>query len=83
MLYDFGGGFTPGQTYAAKYQLDLEGEYKIAKNVAVAIGGRNIGDTYSQASIDDISYFGNLPYNFLSPVGFNGAYYYARLTYSF
>lgn len=31
----------------------------------------------------DISFFGNLPYDVLQPVSFNGAYYYLRATYSF
>ncbi|TAG46226.1 MAG: TonB-dependent receptor [Betaproteobacteria bacterium] len=82
-VFDFGGGFTPTQTYGAKTQLDLEGEYKFNKRLSVAIGGNNITDQYPTRSIDDISYFGNLPYDVLSPIGFNGAFYYARLQYKF
>ena len=31
----------------------------------------------------DIHYFGNLPYDVLSPIGSNGAYYYGRVRYTF
>jgi hypothetical protein len=48
-----------------------------------AIGGNNIPDQYPTRSIDDTTYFGNLPYDVLSPIGFNGAFYYARLQYKF
>jgi iron complex outermembrane receptor protein len=82
-VFDFGGGFTPTQTYGATWQLDLEGEYRFDKQLSVALGAVNIGDTYPTRSIDDISYFGNLPYDVLSPIGFNGATYYAKLRYTF
>jgi iron complex outermembrane recepter protein len=82
-VFDFGDGFTPTQTYGAKTQLDLEGEYKINKQTTFAIGANNITDRYPTRSIDDISYFGNLPYDVLSPIGFNGALYYARLQFKF
>jgi iron complex outermembrane recepter protein len=82
-VFDFGDDFTPTQTYAAKWQLDLEGEYRIDRALSVALGAVNIADTYPTPSIDDISYFGNLPYDVLSPIGFGGAYYYARLRYTF
>ena len=31
----------------------------------------------------DINFFGNLPYDVLQPITFNGAFYYLRTTYSF
>ncbi len=82
-VFDFGDGFTPTQTYGAKTQLDLEFEYKPTKQITFAIGGNNITDQYPTRSIDDITYFGNLPYDVLSPIGFNGSFYYARLQYKF
>ena len=36
-----------------------------------------------EGTVADISYFGNFPYDVLSPIGFNGAYYYARARLSF
>lgn len=82
-VFDFGGGFTPTQTYAARWQLDLEAEVKLSPAFSLSVGGVNIGDRYPSRSIADISYFGNFPYDVLSPIGFNGAYYYAKARYSF
>jgi iron complex outermembrane receptor protein len=82
-VFDFGGGFTPTQTYAAKWQLDAEVEYKFTPAFSVAVGGVNLTDNYPTRSSSDINYFGNLPYDILSPIGFNGAYYYARARLTF
>ncbi|MBB4844670.1 iron complex outermembrane receptor protein [Paucibacter oligotrophus] len=82
-VFDFGGGYTPSQTYAAVWQLDLEAEVKLTRQFSLSLGGVNVTDRYPSRSVDDISYFGNFPYDVLSPVGFNGAFYYARARYSF
>ncbi|WP_039747883.1 TonB-dependent receptor plug domain-containing protein [Solimonas variicoloris] len=82
-VFDFGGGFHPTQTYGARWQLDAEVEYRITPQLALALGGDNLTDNYPERSNADINYGGNLPYDVLSPLGSNGAYYYERLTYSF
>jgi len=82
-VFDFGGGFVPTQTYGAKWQLDAEAEYRFTQNLSAAIGGNNITDQYPDRSIPDITYFGNFPYDVISPIGINGAYYYARVRYAF
>ena len=82
-VFDFGDGFTPTQTYGAEYQLDAEVEYRITPQWSVAIGGQNLTDQYPDESIPDIGYFGNLPYDVLSPIGSNGAYYYGRVRFTF
>ena len=82
-IFNFGGGFEPKQTYGAEWQLDAEVEYKITPKWSVALGGQNLTDEYPDRSIDDIAYFGNLPYDVLSPIGSNGAYYYSRIRYTF
>lgn len=41
-------------------------------------GGANVLDRYPDRSSDDINYAGNFPYDVLSPIGFNGAFFYAR-----
>jgi iron complex outermembrane receptor protein len=82
-VFNFGGGYEPRQEYGAKFQLDLEGEYKILDNLSVALGANNVLDEYPDLSSDEINYAGNFPYDVISPIGFNGAYYYARATYSF
>jgi iron complex outermembrane recepter protein len=78
-VFNFGGGFEPSQTYSAKTQVDGEVEYALNDNLSVAIGGSNLFDEYPDLSSDDINYFGNLPYDFLSPIGVNGRYVYGRI----
>jgi iron complex outermembrane receptor protein len=82
-VFNFGGGFEPAQTYGAKYQLDAEAEYRFGNGVSLALGGSNLTDEYPDLSSEDINYFGNLPYDVLSPIGFNGAYWYARVRWNF
>jgi iron complex outermembrane receptor protein len=82
-IFNFGGGFEPKQTYGAEWQLDAEVEYRITPKWSIALGGQNLTDEYPDRSIDDIAYFGNLPYDVLSPIGSNGAYYYSRIRYTF
>ncbi|TAA39664.1 TonB-dependent receptor plug domain-containing protein [Pseudoxanthomonas winnipegensis] len=82
-VFDFGDGFVPRQTYSAEYQLDAEVEYRITPQWSIALGGQNLLDQYPDRSIPDIAYFGNLPYDVLSPIGSNGAYYYGRVRFTF
>ncbi|MCL7713330.1 TonB-dependent receptor plug domain-containing protein [Stenotrophomonas mori] len=82
-VFDFGGGYIPRQTYQAEWQLDAEVEYRITPRWSVAVGGQNLTDNYPDRSNEDIHYFGNLPYDVLSPIGSNGAYWYGRVRYSF
>ena len=82
-VFNFGGGFEPEQTYGAEWQLDAEVEYHVSPKWSVALGGLNLTDEYPDLSSADISYFGNLPYDVLSPIGSNGAYYYTRVRYTF
>lgn len=81
-VFDFGGGFTPTQTYGSTLQFDLEAEVRVTKDLAVALGSQNIADRYPTLSSPDINYFGNLPYDYLSPIGFNGRYVYLRAHYT-
>jgi iron complex outermembrane receptor protein len=82
-VFDFGDGFEPSQVYSAKSQLDLEVAYRVNKQFTLALGGTNVLDTYPDLSSGDINYFGNFPYDVLSPIGFNGAFFYGRATVSF
>src|SRR5690606_31581885 len=81
-VFNFGGGFEPEQVYGAEFQLDAEVEYRIGDRWSVALGGQNLTDEYPDLSNEDIYYFGNLPYDVLSPIGSNGAYYYSRIRYT-
>ena len=82
-VFNFGGGFEPEQVYGAEFQLDAEVEYRFNTRWTVALGGQNLTDEYPDRSNEDIHYFGNLPYDVLSPIGSNGAYYYTRIRYAF
>lgn len=78
-VFNFGGGFEPSQTYGAETQVDVEAEYNLNDSVSFAIGASNLFDEYPDLSSNDINYFGNLPYDILSPIGINGRYVYARM----
>lgn len=82
-VFNFGDGFEPTQTYGAEWQLDAEAEYRITPQWSVAVGGQNLTDNYPDLSNEDIHYYGNLPYDVLSPLGSNGAYWYGRVRYTF
>jgi iron complex outermembrane receptor protein len=77
-VFDFSPYGVPTQTYGAKSQLDLEAEYKVTKQLSVALGADNALDEYPDLSSSDINYIGNFPYDVLSPIGMNGAFYYVR-----
>jgi iron complex outermembrane recepter protein len=78
-VFNFGGGFEPEQTYAAETQVDVEAEYALNDGLSFAIGASNLFDNYPDLSSGDINYFGNLPYDILSPIGINGRYIYGRV----
>ncbi|MBM4219848.1 MAG: TonB-dependent receptor [Gammaproteobacteria bacterium] len=77
------GGFRPRQTYGAEWGVDLDVEFAVTEALRVAVGANNVLDEYPELSSDDINYFGNLPYDVLQPITFNGAFYYLRATYGF
>ncbi|GAA0900070.1 TonB-dependent receptor [Rothia nasimurium] len=81
-VFDFGGGDVPTQTYGARWQLDAEAEWHVTERFSVALGGQNITDQYPRRSIPEIAYAGNFPYDVISPIGTNGAYWYGRLRYA-
>lgn len=81
-VFNFGGGFEPTQVYDARWQLDAELRYQWTPALDLALGASNLTDAYPERSNEDIYYFGNLPYDILSGIGVNGAFWYARLDYS-
>ena len=82
-VFDFGGGFPPPQTYDAKWSLDAELAAAITDAWTVAVGADNILDEYPELSDPDIGFFGHLPYDVLSGIGMNGAFFYVRSAYNF
>ncbi len=77
-VFNFGGGFEPRQEYGAEFQVDVEAGYRFTEQLALYVGAANLLDEYPDLSSSDINFFGNLPYDILSPVGVNGRYLYAR-----
>ena len=82
-VFNFGGGFEPSQTYGSENQIDVEVGYTVSEAVKVTLGVVNVTDNYPDESSDDINFFGNLPYDILSPIGVNGRFFYlsTRLTF--
>jgi iron complex outermembrane recepter protein len=79
-VFNFGGGFEPQQTYGAEWGVDLDVEFAVTEKLRVAVGGNNVLDGYPDLSSADIGFFGNLPYDVLLPITFNGAFFYVRTT---
>jgi iron complex outermembrane receptor protein len=82
-VFNFDPEFQPEQVYGPEFGVDLDVEFHVTKALAVALGANNLFDEYPDLSSYEINYFGNLPYDVLQPVGFNGAFYYLRTTYNF
>lgn len=82
-VFNFGGGYEPEQTYGGKWQTDLEVGYQANEHVNIYVGASNLFDEYPDRSNSEIFYFGNFPYDVLSPVGMNGRYLYAGVRTSF
>ena len=82
-VFNFGGGFEPEQTYGAEWGIDLDIEFAVTEALRVAVGANNVLDEYPDLSSADINFFGNLPYDVLQPITFNGAFFYLRTTYAF
>ena len=83
----------PGQLFSAKFTTDLEGAYEVARNVTVAVGGRNIFNAFPDriaASASTTVYGtthglvdGEVYPRTGGPFGFNGAFWYARFAAKF
>ena len=77
------------QTYDAKWVTDLEVAYRYGKRFSIAIGANNLFDVYPTTNIRSTTAFqgsdnvGIFPYNGISPFGFNGAFYYSKVSFKF
>ena len=77
------------QTFSAKWIADAAASYTFGDRLTITAGVDNIFDVYpdpnSQGSATSAgnNNFGIFPYNGISPWGFNGAFYYGRLTFGF
>lgn len=79
----FGGWFDSEDdaTYTGKTLLDLETTYTASSGLTMTIGAQNILNTYPDENPNALD-IGN-KYSQFSPFGFNGAYWYSKIGYSF
>ncbi len=75
-----------GATFDDEFVVDLEAAYMINENIEVTVGGRNVFDekgckTDSCGGLAATEL--GLPYSQFTPFGFNGAFYYGRVTFNF
>lgn len=75
-VFNFGGGFEPRQRYGAELAFDAQVSWALSPRASLTLGGANLFDEYPDRSRAEINFFGNLPYDILSPVGVNGRYLY-------
>jgi len=77
------------QTFGAKWIADVNASYTFGERLTVSVGVDNVFDVYpdvnnqGSATTAGNNNFGIFPYNQISPWGFNGAFYYGRLTFGF
>jgi iron complex outermembrane receptor protein len=77
------------QTFGAKWVSDVSASYTFASRVTLTGGVDNVFDVYpdpnnkGDATSAGNNNFGIFPYNSISPFGFNGAFYYGRVSYTF
>ncbi|AQA19195.1 TonB-dependent receptor [Halioglobus japonicus] len=82
------GLFGPGDasdavTYDDTFLVDIEASYTFAEHYTVTIGGENIFDEYPDSEANDVLQFLGTEYAITSPYGFNGAFWYARISVTF
>ncbi len=57
----------PDQSLTRQVCVDVDVEFDVTEQFAVAIGANNVLDEYPDLSSADINFFGNLPWGFLLP----------------
>ena len=71
-----------GEVYGGEYLFDMEVAYDLRENMAIVAGGQNVFDTYPRENPSAAAGVGNR-YSQFTPFGFNGAFWYVRLSYKF
>ena len=74
---------TGAQRYGANWSTDLELSYHVTPKVTLAVGGDNVFDRYPARTYAGSTLGGALPYDYIAPIGINGAFWYARLALAF
>lgn len=68
------------QTYSAKWLTDLSASYHLSHGITLTGGADNIFNVYPDKTIAANSSGGIFVYSGISPFGYDGAFYYARIT---
>ena len=68
--------------YTGRVIFDLETSYTVGAGLTLTLGGRNILNTYPDENPNGADSVGN-KYGQFSPFGFDGAFWYAKVGYSF
>ena len=74
-------GLVFAQHYGAKFSTDISASYQLNESLSFTVGGSNIFDSMPDAQDPGETETGGL-YESVQ-MGFNGAYYYARMAYTF
>ncbi|MEO7068404.1 MAG: TonB-dependent receptor [Rhodanobacter sp.] len=69
------------QTFSPKWLLDLAANYRV-NDWTFTVGADNALNTYPDKNIANNTNNGTLPYSTFSPFGYNGAYVYGKVRYS-
>lgn len=83
-----GGLFSPGDasdqySYGEAVLVDVEARFNLGEHYIVTLGGENIFDEFPEDEGDATLQFLGVRYALTSPYGFNGGFYYLRLSAQF
>jgi iron complex outermembrane receptor protein len=71
------------QTYGAKWLTDLSASYHLPRGITLTGGADNIFNVYPDKTLAANSSGGIFVYSGISPFGYDGAFYYGRVTVNF
>ncbi len=83
-----GGLFSPGDasdrySYGDAVLVDLEARFTLGERYTITLGGENVLDEFPEEEQDATLQFLGVRYALTSPYGFNGGFYYLRLSADF
>jgi iron complex outermembrane receptor protein len=83
-----GGLFSPGDasdqySYDEAVLVDVEARFNLGERYVITLGGENIFDEFPEEEQDPTLQFLGVRYALTSPYGFNGGFYYLRLSADF
>jgi len=81
------GNMVPIQTFGAKWITDLDVTWRFDEKTTVSLGANNLFDVYPEQNLASTGAWlgsdnaGIFPYSGISPFGFNGRFYYGKISY--